>query len=148
MTMEARATSLMVFPADPVAVLIEKGEVTDRYYNPKNLFSVVHMMLNRGDNPSISSLQRMVGHAQLHVHHYDLPGWSLLRAAVWNPRVLRIVMSRQIQRAAAHRPDVVRAFGHFLNAALASHVADAAEAPLVVSLHGNPDVDYFRGRLA
>jgi glycosyltransferase involved in cell wall biosynthesis len=46
------------------------------------------------------------------------------------------------------RPDLIRSYGHQINTYVASCIKKQCGVPYVVSLHGNPDVDYFRGRLA
>ena len=44
---------LMVIIPDKLSSLIEKGEVTERYYNPDNFFSEVHIVLTNKDTEEV-----------------------------------------------------------------------------------------------
>ena len=45
-------------------------------------------------------------------------------------------------------PQLIRCYGINLNAFLATEIKRKLNIPFVLSLHGNPDIDYLRGRLA
>jgi glycosyltransferase involved in cell wall biosynthesis len=45
-------------------------------------------------------------------------------------------------------PNLIRCHGAHLNAFLAAEIKKELNTPFIISLHGNPDVDYLRGRLA
>ena len=52
---------LMVLIPDRLSDLVSKGEITERYYNPGNLFDEVHIVMTNDDKPDPVALQKMVG---------------------------------------------------------------------------------------
>ena len=60
---------LLVMIPDRLSDLVNKGEITERYYNPGNLFGEVHLAMTNEDRPDLAAVQKMVGDARLHVHN-------------------------------------------------------------------------------
>ncbi len=88
----------------------------------------------------------MVGDAALYVHNFKNIGFE--ESKFYRIRTLREWAKAQFQSLNLHGIDLVRAYGHHVSTFAASEFAKYLNAPFVVSLHGNPDVDYLRGRLA
>lgn len=145
-------TKLMVIVPDRVSAWIRKGEVVDRYFNPGNVFDEVHIVLtndDRIDSPEErAAMQRMVGRAAFEVH--NVPGGKPLFALTlaWRPALLRLWARRAVRIARRVRPDLVRCYSSSINAVAAAEITRRLGIPYVVSLHGNPDIDYYRGRRA
>ena len=59
---------LCVFPNDPISAYYEKGEIKDRYYNPKNLFDELHIISFAETDIDISLVQKIAGNAKLFIH--------------------------------------------------------------------------------
>src|SRR5256885_2043792 len=74
---------LLVILHDRLSDLIEKGEVTARYYNPGDVFSKVVILLLNDDSPDPASLQRMVGSAAVSIFNLPLRDSHWLRAPLW-----------------------------------------------------------------
>ena len=64
-----RFETLFVIIPDKLNELINKGEITDRYYNPGNLYRNVHLILTNNDKPEKSLLNKTVGDAKLFIHN-------------------------------------------------------------------------------
>jgi glycosyltransferase involved in cell wall biosynthesis len=136
---------LLVVLSDRLSGLIEKGEITPRYYNPGELFHEVHLLLTNDDAPDTKILQETVGGARLFVHNLPAGRSLFWKSACWRPRLLRNWALSGVEMARRIRPDVIRCYGNNLNGFLAAQMRRALGTPLVISLHVNADED-LRGR--
>ena len=59
----------MVIISDKLSVLVEKGEITERYYNPKEFFDEVHIIALNNDEVDVKKIAKTVGIAKLFVYH-------------------------------------------------------------------------------
>ncbi len=136
---------LMVIVPDRLSDIIKKGEVTDRYYNPGNLFEEVHVIMTNDDRPDPGAMRRMVGKARLFLH--NLPDTRKMFAPTlgWRPWLLGPWAARAVRLAQEVRPAMIRCHGALLNAYAAACIKQALGIPYVVSMHINPDED-VRGR--
>lgn len=135
----------MVIVPDRITDILVKGEYPPRYYNPGDFFDDVHLLLMNDDRPDVAALQHIVGRAAVTVHNFAPPSFE----DTWYrlPR-LRRWADEAVDMAAALKPLLIRAYGHYTSTFAAAEMRRRLNVPLVVSLHGNPDVDYHRGRLA
>jgi hypothetical protein len=78
---------LMVIITDKLSEIAQKGELTDRYYNPGNLFSEVHLVSINSDSVDPTVLQKLVGKANLVLH--NIAPASLVTTLCWNPILLK-----------------------------------------------------------
>lgn len=141
-------SGLLVMVPDRVSALVAKGEIVPRYYNPDDLFSELHLTLTNDDAPDPGALQVLVGSAAGHVHNLPVPRALGYRTLGWRPLLLRRWAACGVELARRIRPRLVRCYGPGLNAVAALEIKRQLGIPYVLSLHGNPDVDYLRGRLA
>lgn len=136
---------LVIVPDAPSAILM-KGEYQPLYYNPGEVFDEVHMLLMNDDQPDIAQLQMTVGRANLHVHNFKPP---LFRKTLgFRAFFMRIWARQAVEITKKVNPSLIRCYGHSAVTFAASEIKRRLKIPYVVSLHGNPDVDYLRGRLA
>jgi glycosyltransferase involved in cell wall biosynthesis len=138
---------LFVVVPDRLSQITRKGEVTERYYNPGNLFREVHIIMTNNDWPDPDAVQPMVGEARLIMHNLAADTGTFARSLGWRPTLLRAWARPAVRLAKQKRPQLVRCHGNGLNAFAALEIKRKLRVPYVVSLHGNPDVDYNRGRL-
>src|SRR6185436_8343846 len=138
---------LFVIIPDRLSLLVNKGEVTPRYYNPGNLFREVHIIMTSDDRPDPAGVQLMVGDARLAIHNLPAGTDTFARSFGWRPALLRSWAAPAVQLATSAPPQLIRCHGNNLNAFAAFEIKRALGVPYIVSLHGNPDVDYNRGRL-
>ena len=138
---------LMVIIPDVLSDIITKGEVIDRYYNPGNYFSEVHLVLTNSDKPDLALVQKMVGTARLFIYNTFSDKLLFLLSCGWNPWLMRLCLRNTIQLLQAIEPQMIRCHGASVNVFMASCIKDNCGIPYVVSMHINPDVD-IRGRAA
>lgn len=136
---------LLVVIPDRVTDLLVKGEYTPRYYNPGDCFENVHLMLMNDDRPDPARLQHIVGSAKVTLHNFAPASFE----DTWfRVRWLRPWADHAVDIARNIRPSLIRVYGHYTSTFAAAEMKRRLKIPMVVSLHGNPDVDYYRGRLA
>lgn len=131
----------MVLIPDPLTDLLEKGEVTERYYNPGNLFAEVHLVLVNSDVPDVARVKAMVGNAELYIHNLPAGTRTFLTSLAWRPALLQGWARRAVELARKVRPQLVRCHGNHLNAFAAREIKRVLGIPYVISLHINPDAD-------
>jgi len=136
---------LLVVIPDRVTEILDKGEFAPRYYNPGDFFDDVHLLLMNDDRPDPASLQALVGSAKVTLHNFAPASFDETWFRV--PR-LREWARDPVALARSIAPDMIRAYGHYTSTFAAAEMKRALGVPMLVSLHGNPDVDYYRGRLA
>lgn len=129
---------LMVFINDPLSEIIRKGEITERYYNPGNLFQEIHIWMINRDTPDPRLLQRMVGNAELHIHNLPINRELFIKSLAWRPLLLEGWAKPAIDLAERIRPDVVRCHDNLLNAIPAYYIKKRLGIPFVISLHAYP----------
>lgn len=141
---------LLVIIPDRLTVLVEKGEITARYYNPGDLFDEVHLLLTNDDRPDPATVQKTVGRARLFLHNLPAGHGLFFRTLGWQPRLLRGWLRRGLVLAREIRPDLVRTHNNFLEGYLARTIKEALRVPFVTSLHGvwdRDELDSFPRRL-
>jgi glycosyltransferase involved in cell wall biosynthesis len=136
---------LLVVIPDRISDILDKGEYPPRYYNPGDYFDDVHLMLMNDDRPDRAALQPIVGRASVTLHNFAPASFPDTWFRV--PR-LREWARDAVGMARSIAPQMIRAYGHYTSTFAAAEMKRALGIPLLVSLHGNPDVDYYRGRLA
>ena len=132
------AGRLMVIIPDRLSDLIAKGEITERYYNPGELFREVHLVLTNEDRPDVAALQQTVGAAALHLHNMPTAPHFFARTMGWQPLLMRSWTNRMVRLAQSLKPDLIRCHGADLNAHAAAAIRKAMNVRFVVSLHTNP----------
>jgi 1,2-diacylglycerol 3-alpha-glucosyltransferase len=126
--MKNKIRKLVVFPTDPLIAYVKKGEVKERYFNPKSYFDEVHVIdispqqLSPEQEKQIANL---AGKGRLVVHFFKCA--SKFQAIFMKKRILESV--RTIN------PDCIRAYGVFAEGYLASHCSKKLGIPLVISIH-------------
>ena len=129
---------LLVILSDPLTPLVEKGEVTARYYNPGDVFSEVHILLLNDDKPDTSALKYMVGEAQIFVHDFVLPSKLSLKSFGWKLPLLERFLRGVLPVVKEIGPDVVRTYGLSVELMVAKMVKKQLGVPHVASIHTNP----------
>lgn len=149
---------LMVIIADRLSVLAAKGEVTERYYNPGELFREVHIVMTNDDRPDFDAVQRMVGGARLFIHNLPMPPRFMLRTLGWQNSLTASYVDGAVSLARSISPKLVRTHNNFIEGVIARRIKERLGVPYVMSLHGVWDVDgrgalpdriraYFRTKL-
>lgn len=132
-------TTLLVIVPDKLSALISKGEITDRYYNPGNLFTEVHLLMTNNDQPDAALLQRTVGTAKLYLHNLPFTRWDFLRSLALRPWALGSWARPAVELARRVKPSLIRCHGDSVNIFLAHKIKQELSVPYVVSIHTTRD---------
>ena len=116
---------LCIFPNDPIMAYYEKGEIKDRYYNPKNFFSEIHIISFTEKDIDEIKVQKIVGNAKLKI--YSVGRINLLNKNSKKNKVLKII--KQIN------PDVIRSYNALLEGWIGAKCSQEYNIPFFVSLH-------------
>ena len=120
---------LCLFPNDPIIAYYEKGEIKERYYNPKNFFDEVHIISLIENDIAESKVQTLVGKAKLKIHSVGRP--NLKNRAKIYPKIENLVDDI--------KPDVLRAYSPFLSGWFAAKCSNELKIPFFLSLHTQYD---------
>lgn len=137
-------SKMMVILWDSLTGIIKKGDIRERYYNPSNAFSEVHIVLTGDENPDPAIAQKMVGDAKLFIHNKSIGG-LFARTLGWRPFLLENWARGVVELAREIRPSLVQCHHAHLNAFAGYVIKRELGIPYVVRVHINPDVD-IRGR--
>lgn len=132
---------LMVLVPDRLSSLVEKGEITERYYNPGNLFDEVHIVMTNDDKVITSDIQKTVGRASLYIYNIKTGMKLFLKSFGWRPILLKSITLEGIALAEKIKPDLIRCHGNHINTFIAYKINSKLGIPYVVSFHINPDED-------
>ncbi|HEX7554992.1 MAG TPA: glycosyltransferase family 4 protein [Leptolinea sp.] len=130
---------LFVIIPDRLDDLVKKGEITERYYNPGNLFDEILLVKTIDDTVETAMVQKMVGKARLRMVNLPMPTFK--QSLGFQPWLLENWVNQGIELARDFKPDLIRAHSNFSAGYLASKIKLALKVPLIVSLHTQPDVD-------
>jgi hypothetical protein len=98
---------LLVIIPDRLKELVQKGEITERYYNPGNLFDEILLVKTIDDDVDIKDVQKMAGKA--HLRMVDLPMPSFKQSLGYQPWLLRKWVQQGIDLARDFNPLMIRA---------------------------------------
>ncbi len=132
---------LMVLIPDRLSNLVEKGEVTARYYNPGNVFDEVHIVMLNDDIVDSQDIKKMVGTAKLFLYNIDAGLNLFIKSLAWRPFLLKGTVAKGIALAKKIKPDMIRCHGNHVNTFIAYKINQELNVPYVVSFHINPDED-------
>jgi len=116
---------LCIFPNDPIIAYYEKGEIKERYYNPENFFSEIHIISFTEKDIDELKVQKIAGTAKLKI--YSVGRINLLNKNSKKNKVLKII--KQIN------PDVIRSYNALLEGWIGAKCSQEYNIPFFVSLH-------------
>jgi len=116
---------LCIFPNDPLKAYFEKGEIKERYFNPKNLFEEIHVISFTEDEIEPEKVQLVAGNAKLII--YSVGKISFLNKNSKKEKILKLV--KEIN------PDVIRSYNSRIEGWIASFCSEKLDIPFFVSLH-------------
>jgi len=120
---------LCIFPNDPIISYFEKGEIKDRYYNPKNLFDEIHIISFIDKDVEESKVRVLVGNAKLIIHSV-----GKINLKNRNSKIKDIIsLVKRIN------PDIIRAYNPRLEGWFAANCSKSLKIPFFLSLHTQHD---------
>jgi len=124
-------TKLCVFPNDPLESYFKKGEIKMRYFNPKNLFSEIHVISLFDSDTIPENVKELAGTANLKIH-------VMGKTNLLNVRFKLNEVTNLIKKI---NPDVIRSFNPLLQGWVATKVGKNLGIPIIISLMGDYDRD-------
>lgn len=124
---------IVIFPNDSLQTYFDKGELTERYYNPMDIFQEVHVISLSDKEVSEDKVQVLAGAASLRIYALGKPGILNLINGSYQNRIDALVSKI--------RPDIIRAYNSNLAGWLAVKAARKMGIPSVISLHADPERD-------
>ena len=119
--------SLVVLAADPLKNYLEKGELKERYWNPHEIFSEIHVISFCDYDVDGEKVQTLFGKADVFVHAIGRP--SLLNFPLLCYKAKRII--------GKIKPDLIRGQGLWHAGSIAAYCGNSLSIPTVVSVHTN-----------
>ena len=122
---------LCVFPNDSIQSYFNKGEIKPRYFNPKNLFSEIHIISLVDIDIDEKKVKEVVGDAELKIHAVGKTTLKNYESKL--SEIIKVV--REI------KPEVIRSYNPLLQGWFGIKSAKDLQIPFVVSIHNNYDKD-------
>lgn len=120
---------IVIFLTDSMKTYYSKGEIKERYYNPKNIFDEVHMISFCDKDIDPKEIVEVAGSAKLYI--YAVGKINIFSLPFVLMRILRLV--KKIS------PDVIRAYDPSARGAIAVWCGKKLGIDTVISLHANLD---------
>ena len=120
---------LCVFPNDPLIEYYKKGEIKNRYFNPKKIFDEVHFISLIQNDVDETEIKNTVGDAKLKIH--SVGKFNLKNRKMGFTKIEQIV--KEI------KPDIIRAYSPYLTGWFAAKCSINLKIPFYLSLHTNYD---------
>jgi glycosyltransferase involved in cell wall biosynthesis len=126
-----KGMKICVFPNDPLKTYYEKGEIKERYFNPKNIFDEVHIISLFDEEINEEKVKTVAGNASFKIH-------TVGKVTLINKNQKKKEIIKLIKKI---NPNVIRSFNPLLQGWIAAKVKQELKIPLVISLHGDYDRD-------
>ena len=118
---------LVVFPNDSLLDYYNKGEIKDRYFNPKNWFEQIDVISLFDTEIEANKVLKLAGNASFRIHKVGKANLSNYKS--FEEKVISLISEIQ--------PCIIRSFNPRIQGWLATKASKKLEIPVVVSLHTN-----------
>jgi glycosyltransferase involved in cell wall biosynthesis len=129
-----------VFPLNPLAATVRKGEVKDRYFNPSSYFGAV-LIVDPGSQVANEAVASTVGSARLEIVGSEWSNRLSWRRFGRLSAFLDDELERLMPRLQTFGPDATRGYGPQISGWLAVRASQRLGVPSVISLHADYDRD-------
>lgn len=118
---------LVVFPNDSLLDYYNKGEIKDRYFNPKNWFEQIDVISLFNTEIEAQKVQKLAGNASFRIHKMGKANLSNYKS--FEEKVISLISEIQ--------PSIIRSFNPRVQGWLATRASQKLDIPVVISLHTN-----------
>lgn len=129
--------TLVILIPDSFKELAEKGELTDNYYNPGNLFKDIKIISTNGDKTKKAKIIHAFGEANVEFIPLKVSRFIFYISLFYSPFFLFLYFIKTIFFIYKVRPCIIRCHGKDLNIFIAYFCKKIFKIPYVVSLHTN-----------
>ena len=120
---------LVVFPNDAILDYYDKGEIKERYFNPKNWFDEIHIISLFDQEIESDKVKQLAGSGKLIIHKVEKVNLSNYKS--FEQKIISLVSKID--------PLIIRSFNPRVQGWLATKASKKLHIPLVISLHTNYD---------
>lgn len=125
---------MIILMYDDLNKLIKKGEIVERYYNPKNYFKKIDFFLINQKKPLISNLKKMTGNAK--VNFYNIKLTFLQKVLLFlNLPFLSNHLENVVENIKNKKPDLIRCYNLNFQIFIAQILNNKFNIPYIISLH-------------
>lgn len=101
----------MCFPNDPLLSYYKKGEIKERYFNPKNISNKIHIISLFDSDINKEKVKKVAGNANFKIHVRKI---NLLNKNKMKKKIIKLI--NEI------KPDIIRSYNPLLQGWIAAHV--------------------------
>ena len=125
---------MIILMYDDLNQLIKKGEVVERYYNPKNYFKKIDFYLINQKKPNISNLKKMTGSAIVSMYNIKLTFLQKVLLFL-NLSFLSNHLAKVVNNIKNKKPDLIRCYNLNFQIFIAQILNNKFNIPYIISLH-------------
>ena len=129
--------TLVILIPDSFKELTEKGELTENYYNPGNLFKEIKIISTNGDKTHKEKIIHAFGDANVELIPLKVSRFIFYISFFYTPFILFFYFIKTIFFIKKTKPCIIRCHGKDLNIFIAYFCKKLFKIPYVVSLHTN-----------
>ena len=111
---------IVIILSDRISNILNKGEITENYYNPGNLFNEVHFIILNDDKPDLKKLQYMVGNAKIFIYNLIKP--NFIFSLGYNKFLIKNFVKECLKIADKVKPNLIRSYNNFLEGYLSYQI--------------------------
>lgn len=120
---------LVVFPNDSLLDYYKKGEIKERYFNPKNWFDEIHVISLFDHEIESDKVKQLAGSGKLIIHKIEKVNLSNYKS--FENKIVSLISKI--------KPLVIRSFNPRVQGWLATKASKRLQIPIIISLHTNYD---------
>lgn len=120
---------LVVFPNDSLLDYYKKGEIKERYFNPKNWFDEIHVISLFDHEIESDKVKQLAGSGKLVIHKIEKVNLSNYKS--FENKIVSLISKI--------KPLVIRSFNPRVQGWLATKASKRLQIPIIISLHTNYD---------
>ena len=129
--------TLVILIPDSFKELAEKGELTENYYNPGNLFKNIKIISTNGDKTNKEKIIHAFGDAHVEFIPLNISRFIFYISFFYTPIFLFFYFIKVVYFIYKTEPSLIRCHGKDLNIFIAYFCKKIFKIPFVVSLHTN-----------
>lgn len=125
---------MIILMYDDLNKLIKKGEIVERYYNPKNYFKIIDFYLINQKKPLISNVKKMTGSAKINFYNIKL---TFLQKVLlfFNLTFLSNNLEYIFKNIKNKKPDLIRCYNLNFQIFIAQILNNKFNIPYIISVH-------------
>ena len=129
--------TLVILIPDSFKELAEKGELTENYYNPGNLFKNIKIISTNSDKTNKEKIIHAFGDANVEFISLKISRFIFYISFFYTPLFLFFYFIKVVYFIYKTKPSLIRCHGKDLNIFIAYFCKKIFKIPFVVSLHTN-----------